>query len=75
MIQVARKDLALRGSGEVLGTRQTGLAEMKIADIIRDQQLIPKVNEIAQQLLDKYPQAVEPIMQRWIGKKADYQKV
>ncbi len=73
--EVARKDLALRGPGEVLGTRQTGLAEMKIADIIKDQHLIPKVNEIAQQLLNNYPQSIEPIINRWIGKKTDYQNV
>ncbi len=73
--EVARKDLALRGPGEVLGTRQTGLAEMKIADIIKDQHLIPKVNEIAQQLLNDYPQSIEPIINRWIGKKTDYQNV
>ncbi len=73
--EVARKDLALRGPGEVLGTRQTGLAEMKIADIIKDQHLIPKVNEIAQQLLNDYPQSIDPIINRWIGKKTDYQNV
>jgi len=73
--EVARKDLALRGPGEVLGTRQTGLAEMKIADIIKDQHLIPKVNEIAQQLLNDYPQSIELIINRWIGKKTDYQNV
>lgn len=73
--EVARKDLALRGPGEVLGTRQTGLAEMKIADIIRDQQLIPKVNETAQILLNEYPDSVEAIIKRWIGQKTDYQNV
>ncbi len=73
--EVACKDLALRGPGEVLGTRQTGLAEMKIADIIRDQLLIPKVNELAQTLINDYPETVEPLIKRWIGKKMDYQNV
>ncbi|MCW8929198.1 MAG: ATP-dependent DNA helicase RecG [Gammaproteobacteria bacterium] len=73
--EVARKDLALRGPGEVLGTRQTGLAEMKIADIIRDQHLIPEVNALAQTLINDYPEVVEPIINRWIGKKMDYQNV
>lgn len=73
--EVARKDLALRGPGELLGTRQTGLAEMKIADIIRDQHLIPKANDIAQRLMDEYPQSVKPIINRWIGHKAQYQNV
>ncbi len=73
--EVARKDLALRGPGEVLGTRQTGLAEMKIADIIRDQHLISRVNELAQTLINDYPETVEPLIKRWIGKKMDYQNV
>lgn len=73
--EVARKDLALRGPGEVMGTRQTGLAEMKIADIIRDQHLIPEVNMIAQRLINDYPDTVDPIINRWIGQKMEYQNV
>lgn len=73
--EVARKDLALRGPGEVLGTRQTGLAEMKIADIIRDQHCIPEVNEVAQTLINDYPETVDPLINRWIGKNMDYQNV
>ena len=73
--EVARKDLALRGPGEVLGTRQTGLAEMKIADIIRDQHLIPKINEVAQTIISDYPEAVDSLINRWIGKNRDYQNV
>ena len=73
--EVARKDLELRGPGEVLGTRQTGLAEMKIADVIRDQYLIPQVNEIALRLIRDYPEAVEPIINRWIGASVEYQNV
>ncbi len=73
--EVARKDLALRGPGEVLGTRQTGLAEMKIADIVRDQHLLVQVNNVTQCLLDEYPAMVDPIIKRWIGDKMDYQHV
>ncbi len=73
--EVARKDLELRGPGEILGTRQTGLAEMKIADVIRDQHLIPKVNDIALRLLKDYPEAVTPIINRWIGHSVEYQNV
>ncbi len=73
--EVARKDLSLRGPGELLGTRQTGLAEMKIADIIRDQNLIPQVNTIAQRLINDYPESVEPIINRWIGQNVEYQNV
>jgi ATP-dependent DNA helicase RecG len=73
--EVARQDLALRGPGELLGTRQTGLAEMKLADVVSDQHLIPKVNEIALRLINDYPESVEPIIHRWIGQKVDYQHV
>jgi len=73
--EVARKDLALRGPGEVLGTRQTGLAEMKIADIIEDQHLIAEVNQIALQLIRYYPDNIQPIIDRWIGTKREYQNV
>lgn len=73
--EVARKDLSLRGPGELLGTRQTGLAEMKIADVVRDQLLIPEVNAIAQRLISDYPESVEPIIERWIGQSVEYQNV
>jgi ATP-dependent DNA helicase RecG len=72
---VAQKDLALRGPGEVLGTKQTGLAEMKIADIMRDQALLAQVSNIAQELINEYPDSVEPIINRWIGQKMEYQNV
>lgn len=73
--EVARKDLSLRGPGELLGTRQTGLAEMKLADVIRDQHLIPRVNEVAQRLIRDYPESVDPIINRWIGQRVEYQNV
>jgi ATP-dependent DNA helicase RecG len=73
--EVARKDLSLRGPGELLGTRQTGLVEMKIADIIRDQHLIPQVDDTAEKILIDYPEVVEPIINRWIGKSVEYQNV
>ncbi|MCK5696692.1 MAG: ATP-dependent DNA helicase RecG [Gammaproteobacteria bacterium] len=69
---VAQKDLELRGAGELMGTRQTGLAEMKIADLMRDQHLIPKIDKLAQCLMQEYPDNIEPIINRWIGKKMEY---
>jgi len=47
---IAQKDLELRGPGEVLGTRQAGLLQFQVADLIRDQHLIPKVQELTQRL-------------------------
>ena len=70
--EIARKDLELRGPGEVLGTRQTGLVQMRIADLQRDQELIPLVAEMADQLFQHYPDYVEPLISRWIGRATKY---
>lgn len=69
---IAQKDLEIRGPGEVLGTKQTGLADLKIADLVRDQVLIPQVGHMAQQLITHYPQWVQPIVKRWLGNKSHY---
>ena len=73
--KIAQKDLEQRGPGELLGTRQAGLAQMKIADLARDRNLISKVELIAGQLLDQHPQAIAPIIQRWTRESGHYSKV
>ncbi len=72
---IARKDLELRGPGEVLGTRQTGMLQLRIADLQRDQKLLPKVGVAAQRLLQQHPRHVEPLLQRWLGEKRRYSDV
>ena len=72
---IAEKDLELRGPGEFLGTQQTGLARMRFADLARDGALIPKVREAADGLLRDYPQAVEPLIERWVGAGMELVKV
>ena len=52
---VARRDLDLRGPGELLGTRQTGLAQMRVADLIRDADLLPTIQIAAESLLREWP--------------------
>lgn len=69
---IAEKDLALRGPGELLGTRQTGLAEFRLADLARDADLLPAIHRIGETLLDVRPDLVERIVQRWIGSAARY---
>ena len=64
---IAEEDLAIRGPGEVLGTKQTGLMQMKVADLERDAFLLQQVQEVAQRILQDYPERVEPIILRWIG--------
>jgi ATP-dependent DNA helicase RecG len=67
---IAEKDLALRGAGEWLGTRQTGIKLMRIADIIRDRELIPFVKPCAQALMHS-PEA-DALITRWLGAKLQY---
>ena len=66
--KVAEKDLQLRGPGEVLGTRQTGLMQMRIADIVRDEHWFSDVKKTALYIVEQHPQAVKPLVRRWLGK-------
>ncbi|WDS37675.1 ATP-dependent DNA helicase RecG [Pseudoxanthomonas sp.] len=69
---IAEKDLELRGPGELLGTRQTGLAAFRVADLARDAGLLPQVHDLAERLLATSPQLAERITERWIGGAARY---
>jgi ATP-dependent DNA helicase RecG len=73
--EVAQKDLQLRGPGEVLGTRQTGIEQLRVADLLRDADLLPTVIELSEQLLATQPQAVAPLIRRWIRGAAEYAQV
>jgi ATP-dependent DNA helicase RecG len=72
---IAEKDLQLRGPGELLGTRQTGLMQLRIADLERDSHLLEQVKHMALSLLQQHPAAVEPIIQRWLGDSQQYAQV
>jgi ATP-dependent DNA helicase RecG len=72
---VARRDLELRGPGELMGTRQTGLAQMRVADLLRDVDLLPKVQIAADALLRDWPLHVTPLIQRWVGHAEQYGQV
>lgn len=72
---VAQRDLEIRGPGELLGTRQTGLVNLRIADFQRDQALIPRITQSAEILLEKYPDRVAPLVRRWLGEGLQYGKV
>ncbi|KAF1711543.1 ATP-dependent DNA helicase RecG [Pseudoxanthomonas kalamensis DSM 18571] len=69
---IAEKDLELRGPGELLGTRQTGLADFRIADLGRDAGLLPQVHALADRLLAEAPQQADRIVARWVGGAARY---
>ena len=72
---IARRDLELRGPGELLGTRQTGLAEMRVADLMRDSDLLPAVQSAAETLLKQNPEAVQALTRRWIGSGERYGRI
>lgn len=70
--EIARKDLQLRGPGEVLGTRQTGMLQLKIADIVRDEYLLDEVKQIAQRMLVDSPDNAVKLVDRWLGHAQQY---
>jgi ATP-dependent DNA helicase RecG len=72
---IAEKDLELRGPGEMLGTRQTGLLQFKVADLMRDADLLPAVRDAAQALLARWPQHVSPLLERWLRHGQQYGQV
>ena len=69
---IAQKDLEIRGPGELLGTRQTGNAEFEVADLMRDQALIPEVQRIARHIHDRYPEQAAALIERWMPETERY---
>ena len=63
---IAQHDLEIRGPGELLGTRQTGNAEFKVADLLRDQAMIPAIQRIARHLHEQYPAQSAALIERWL---------
>jgi len=73
--EVARRDLELRGPGELLGTRQTGLASLRVADLGRDSDLLPRVQIAAETMLRDWQDQVAPLVARWVGRRELYGRV
>ncbi|ALS97143.1 ATP-dependent DNA helicase RecG [Lacimicrobium alkaliphilum] len=69
---IAQRDLEIRGPGELLGTRQTGLAELKIADLVRDAHLIPQVQQLAERLWREHPDKAQALINRWLAHRENY---
>lgn len=65
--QIAEKDLQLRGAGELLGTRQTGSLQFRIADIMRDKTLLDRAGDISDELISGPAQTVDALIDRWLG--------
>lgn len=69
---IAQCDLEIRGPGELLGTRQTGNAAFKVADLLRDQAMIPEVQRVARHLHQHYPQQSQALIERWLPETERY---
>ena len=72
---IAQKDLEMRGPGEVLGTRQTGEMQLRIADLVRDQEILDDVRQAAEMMIQLDPQAAARLVVRWLGDRVDYGRV
>ncbi|HDR1026481.1 ATP-dependent DNA helicase RecG [Pasteurella multocida] len=72
---ISEKDLEIRGPGEVLGTKQTGVAEFKVANLMRDRKMIPTVQYYARRLIVEQPEVATKLIQRWINQREIYTHV
>ena len=70
--RIAEKDLELRGPGEVLGTRQTGMMLFRVADLARDADLLNKIPSVADKLLKRQPAQADKLIRRWIGEASRF---
>ncbi|MGQ8820942.1 ATP-dependent DNA helicase RecG [Bibersteinia trehalosi] len=69
---IAEKDLEIRGTGEILGTKQTGMAEFKVADLMRDRKMIPLVQSYARQIISSNLLLADLLIKRWLEEKTEY---
>ena len=70
--EIARIDLEIRGPGDVFGTRQTGELQFRIADLLRDQELLPHIQTAAEVIIKQHPEKIQPLIDRWIRTDEDY---
>jgi ATP-dependent DNA helicase RecG len=70
--EIARQDLLIRGPGEFLGARQSGVPLLRFADLERDADLIERSREAAERMLEAYPDEAARHLARWLGSKFDF---
>lgn len=73
--KIAQRDLELRGPGEVLGTKQTGELSFRIADLVRDNDILTDVQKAAEVILREHKDRIDPLLTRWLGTGKEYGKV
>lgn len=72
---IAQRDLEIRGPGELLGTKQTGNAQFKVVDLLRDEEMLPLAQRVAQHLLQHHPQQAAALIARWMPNTAHYSNI
>ena len=72
---IAERDLELRGPGELMGVRQAGQVQFRIADLVRDAACLREVRHCAEEMLSQYPECVDPLLQRWLGSASRFADV
>lgn len=70
--KIAQRDLEIRGPGEVLGTRQTGEVSLRIADLLRDSDLLPSVQQVANVIIAEHGEIIDPLIKRWLNNSERY---
>lgn len=73
--EIARRDLELRGPGQVLGTRQSGVLQLRIADLVRDQDMVADIQRVGRLLQDQWPEHIAPLISRWLPQQSEYANV
>ena len=73
--EISRQDLLLRGPGEFLGVRQSGVPMLRFADPEKDEELLKDARDVAEEMLCDYPELAQRHLQRWLGEKSNYLKV
>ena len=73
--EIAKEDMKIRGPGEILGTRQTGAMQFRIADITRDMMQLERVLKASEKMLAKHPHICDKLIERWLGDAARYAEV
>lgn len=72
---IAECDLDIRGPGEVLGTKQTGVMDLRVADLMRDKEMVEQAPAAAQIIFAQYPEIIQPLLRRWIKQRLEFAKV
>jgi len=72
--EIARQDLSIRGPGEFLGARQSGVPLLRFADLEHDVALIEQARDAADELLQREPAVAQAHLMRWLGGKAEFIK-